>query len=48
MCSKNKNKKYKQPRKCPIDELLNEKKIEIIQIDYKSLDLNYIVVARCT
>ena len=38
--------KYKQPRKCSVDEILNEKKVEIIQTDYESLDSDCIVVAR--
>ena len=41
-------KKRKQPRKCPVDKILNENNVEIVQIDCESLDSNCIVVARRT
>ena len=38
--------KHKQPRKNAIDELLNEKKIEIIKTGTESSDSDCIVIAK--
>ena len=41
-------KKYKQPRKCIIDEIIDEEEVEILDNESSSSDSDCIVVARHT